>query len=237
MDADLRTRNHLLAELSDEEFERIAPALELVSARSGDVIARPGRMIDHAYFPLSGMASIVALLSEGLGVEVATIGNEGMVGLPIFLGGHSTPFHMMWQLASEALRIRAADLLGALAPDGRFPGVLTTYSQAFFVQTAQNAACNGLHSIHQRAARWLLATHDRAEQTEFFLTHEFLAFMLGVRRQSVSLSVAELANAGLIRYHRGHVSILDRARLEAEACECYQIIRAEFERLLGVGRA
>jgi len=237
MDGELRSRNHLLAELPDTEFGRIEAALEHLPVTSGEIIARPGRIIDHAYFPLSGMASVVALLSEGLGAEVATVGNEGMVGLPIFLGSDSSPFHLMWQLSGEALRIRASDLLPAVLPGSRLAGVLTTYSQAFFVQTAQNAACNGLHSIHQRGARWLLATQDRAGSDEFYLTHEFLAFMLGVTRQSVSIAVANLAATGLISYHRGHMRILDRPGLEAASCECYRIVRAEFQRLLGVGRA
>ncbi len=237
MDEHGRSRNHLLAELPDEEFVRLEPFLEPLSAEPGDVVAVPGQTIDYAYFPLSGMASVVAMFEEGLGVEVATIGNEGMIGLPIFLGADSSPFHLMWQLPGEALRIRAEDFLPAVCEGTRLERLLTTYSQAYFVHTAQNAACNGLHPVSQRAARWLLATQDRAEGDEFFLTHEFLAFMLGVTRQTVSLAVGELQDQGLISYHRGHMKILDRQRLEAASCECYRIVRAEFERLLGIGRA
>ncbi|HSO29871.1 MAG TPA: Crp/Fnr family transcriptional regulator, partial [Candidatus Sulfomarinibacteraceae bacterium] len=236
MDRNLRPQNHLLSALPDEEHARLAPLLEKVPGTHGEIIARPGRAIDHAYFPMSGMISVVALMSDGLGAEVATVGNEGMIGLPIFLGSFSTPFHLMWQLSGDALRIRADDLLSVAAPPTRLASVLTTYSQAFFVQTAQNVACNGLHAVHQRAARWLLSTHDRAEGDAFRLTHEFLAFMLGVTRQSASLAVADFARRGLIAYQRGHMHILDRARLEAASCECYGIVRAEFERLLGLGR-
>jgi CRP-like cAMP-binding protein len=232
-----RARNHLLAELPLEEYSRLAPYLESYTVAAGDVIASPGQTLDHAYFPLSGMVSVVALFAEGMGVEVATIGNEGMIGLPLFLGADSSPFHLMWQLQGETLRIRAEDFLPAIRPGTRLERVLTTYSQAYFVHTAQNAACNGLHPISQRAARWLLATQDRAESDRFFLTHEFLAFMLGVTRQSVSIAVGELQEAGLIAYHRGHMTILDRPRLEATSCECYGIVRREFERLLGIGRA
>ena len=232
-----RGRNHLLAELPDEEFARLEPFLEAISSESGDVVAAPGQTIDHAYFPLSGMISVVALFSEGLGVEVATIGNEGMIGLPIFLGADSSPFHVMWQLAGETLRIRAQDFLPALIPGSRLENVLTTYSQAYFVHTAQNAACNGLHPVSQRAARWLLATQDRAGGDEFFLTQEFLAFMLGVTRQSVGIAVGELQETGLISYHRGHMTILDREGLLAISCECYGIVQREFQRLLGIGRA
>ena len=232
-----RARNHLLAELPNEEYGQLEPYLESVSAEPGEVVASPGQTLDHAYFPLSGMVSVVALFADGLGAEVATVGNEGMIGLPIFLGADSSPFHLMWQLPGETLRIRAEDFLPALGPGSRLERVLTTYSQAYFVQTAQNAACNGLHPVHQRAARWLLATQDRAEGDEFFLTHDFLSFMLGVARQSVSIAVGELQESGLISYHRGHMTILDRPRLEAASCECYRIVRREFERLLGIGRA
>jgi CRP-like cAMP-binding protein len=232
-----RARNHLLAELPIKEYVRLEPYLESVFAEPGDVVASPGQTLDHAYFPLSGMVSVVALFADGLGAEVATIGNEGMIGLPIFLGADSSPFHLMWQLSGETLRIRAEDFLPALSPGTRLERVMTTYSQAYFVQTAQNAACNGLHPVHQRAARWLLATQDRAEGDEFFLTHDFLSFMLGVARQSVSIAVGELQESGLISYHRGHMTILDRPRLEAASCDCYRIVRREFERLLGIGRA
>jgi CRP-like cAMP-binding protein len=183
------------------------------------------------------MISVVALMSEGMGAEVATVGNEGMIGLPIFLGADSSPFHVMAQLDGHSLRI-AADRLEAAMPNAPvLTRLLRTYSQAFFVQTAQNAACNGLHSVSQRGARWLLATSDRAEGDAFFLTQEYLAFMLGVSRQSVGHAVAELQDSGLITYSRGNMRINDRAGLEAASCECYEIVRTEFERLLGIARA
>ena len=235
--AEQRARNLLLAELPDEEFARLEPFLEYFATLPGDVVASPGQTIDHAYFPLSGMVSVVALFAEGLGAEVATIGNEGMIGLPIFLGADSSPFHVMWQLEGETLRLPAAHLLPAIGEGTRLQRVLTTYSQAYFVHTAQNAACNGLHPVHRRAARWLLATQDRAQSDEFFLTQEFLAFMLGVTRQSVGISVGALQDEGMIYYHRGHMKILDRQRLEEASCECYAIVRREFERLLRIGRA
>jgi CRP-like cAMP-binding protein len=232
-----RSRNHLLAALSDDESADLEPWLELVTLPRGFVVARPGVSIEFAYFPLSGMISIVALMSEGLGAEVATVGNEGMIGLPIFLGADSSPFHLMAQLDGEALRLPAEHLEAALGRSGRLAALLRTYSQAFFVQTAQNAACNGLHSVSQRGARWLLATHDRAEADSFFLTQEFLAFMLGVARQSVGIAVGDLQERGLIAYRRGDMHILDRAGLEAASCECYEIVRREFSRLLGIARA
>jgi CRP-like cAMP-binding protein len=232
-----RNRNHLLGALGDAEAGRLAPHLKPVSLARGDVIARPGQTLEHAYFPLSGMISVVAMMSEGLGAEVATVGNEGMIGLPIFLGADSSPFHLMSQLSGDVLRIPAQRFETVLAAEPRLNALVRTYSQAFFVQTAQNAACNGVHTVAQRGARWLLATQDRAQSDAFFLTQEFLAFMLGVARQSVGTAVADLQARGLIEYHRGNVRILDRSALEAASCECYGIVRTEFSRLLGIARA
>jgi len=237
MDVSPRQRNHLLAALSSDEFAPLEPWLELVALPRGDVLARPGEAIEYAYFPTSGMISVVALMSEGLGAEVATVGNEGMIGLPIFLGAGSVPFHLMAQLEGHSIRIPAQRLERAILPESRLSVLLRTYSQAFFVQTAQNAACNGIHPIAMRAARWLLATQDRAEADAFYLTQEFLAFMLGVARQSVGIAVADLADRALISYARGEMRILDRPGLERASCECYGIVRAEFDRLLGIARA
>jgi CRP-like cAMP-binding protein len=226
-----------LAALTEEELAPLEPWLEHIDLPRGAVLARPGEPIEHAYFPMSGMVSIVALMSRGLGAEVATVGNEGMIGLPIFLGAGSSPFHLMAQLSGQSIRIPAKQLEKLLVPEARLTTLVRTYSQAFFVQTAQNAACNGIHPISMRAARWLLATHDRAESGTFYLTQEFLAFMLGVARQSVGLAVAELADRGLISYVRGQMRVLDRPGLERASCECYGIVRAEFDRLLGIARA
>jgi CRP-like cAMP-binding protein len=232
-----REHNHLLAALSAEEFAPLEPWLELITLPRGDVLARPGESIQFAYFPTSGMVSVVALMAKGLGAEVATVGNEGMIGLPIFLGAGSSPFHLMAQLDGQSIRIPAKRFEGLLDEGSRLTALLSTYSQAFFVQTAQNAACNGIHPVSMRAARWLLATHDRAESDAFFLTQEFLAFMLGVARQSVGIAVADLADRGLISYARGRMLVLDRPGLERASCECYRIVRAEFDRLLGIARA
>jgi CRP-like cAMP-binding protein len=232
-----REHNHLLAALTAAEFAPFERSLESLQLNRGDVLARPGESIPYAYFPTSGMVSVVALMSKGLGAEVATVGNEGMIGLPIFFGAGSSPFHLMAQLTGQSLRIRAEILQDILDSGSRLSTLLRTYSQAFFVQTAQNAACNGIHSISKRAARWLLATHDRAESDSFFLTQEFLAFMLGVARQSVGIAVGDLADRGLISYERGHMRVLDRPGLELASCECYDIVRAEFGRLLGIARA
>jgi CRP-like cAMP-binding protein len=232
-----REQNHLLAALSEEEFAPLEPWVELINLPRGDVLARPGEPIEYAYFPTSGMISVVALMSQGLGAEVATVGNEGMIGLPIFLGAGTSPFHLMAQLSGQSVRVPAERIEKLLLPEARLTSLLRTYSQAFFVQTAQNAACNGIHPISMRAARWLLATHDRAGSDAFYLTQEFLAFMLGVARQSVGIAVGELADQGLISYVRGQMHVLDRPGLERASCECYAIVRAEFDRLLGIARA
>jgi len=229
--------NHLLAALPKGDLELLGPWLENVTLARGHVLARPGQAIEDAYFPVSGMVSVVALMSEGLGAGVATIGNEGMAGLPIFLGAGSSPFHLMAQLTGDALRIPAYRLEAALRESTKLATLLTKYSQAVFVQTAQNAACNGLHPISKRGARWLLSTHDRAERRSFLLTQEFLAFMLGVTRQSVGIAVAHLADRGFIKYHRGEITVIDRPGLESASCECYGIVRKEFVRLLGIARA
>jgi CRP-like cAMP-binding protein len=231
------SQNHLLAALDERGARDLAPSLEAVALPRGEVLARAGQQVKHAYFPLSGMISVVALMPDGLGAEVATVGNEGMMGLPILFGSGISPFHVMAQLSGDALRIRAGELEIALVGGNRLSELLRTYSQAFFVQTAQNAACNTLHSISRRGARWLLATHDRAEGDSFHLTQEFLAFMLGVARQSVGIAVGDLQDRGLIEYHRGEMHILDRPGLEAATCECYEIVRGEFSRLLGIARA
>ncbi len=231
------SQNHLLAALGEDDARVLEPWLELVPLPRGEVLARAGQQFEYAYFPLSGMISVVALMPDGLGAEVATVGNEGMMGLPILFGSGLSPFHVMAQLSGEALRIPAAQLEMALVGGGRLSELLRTYSQAFFVQTAQNAACNTMHPVSRRGARWLLATHDRAEGDSFHLTQEFLAFMLGVARQSVGIAVGDLQNRGLIEYQRGDMRILDRPGLEAASCECYEIVRAEFSRLLGIARA
>lgn len=194
---------------------------------------KPNEPIDFVYFPLEGVFSLLTLSSEGDLVEVATVGNEGMVGLPVFLGVKQIPGIAMCQVRGNALRMRAEDLQTKVSRDSSLYDMLHRYTQALFNFISQSALCNQLHSIEQRCCRWLLLTRDRVETDEFGLTHEFLSQMLGVRRAGVSEVAARLQNAGLISYRYGKITIVDRVGLEATSCECYKLIKAEFDRLIG----
>ena len=189
--------------------------------------------IEYAYFPLTGVASMQTVMENGKAVEVATIGNEGMVGLPLFLGVNSTPNRAFTQVPGESLRIAAAGFQKEIKRQAGLAKMLHIYTQALMVQISQGMACNGIHLIEQRTARWLLMTHDRVASERFPLSQEFLGQMLGVRRASVSEVASKLQRDGLIRYNRGVMEILDRAGLETASCECYGVIQQEFDRLLG----
>jgi CRP-like cAMP-binding protein len=198
----------------------------------------------HVYFPLSGVISLVTVMAGGGAAEVATVGSEGMVGLPVFLGADFAPCEALCQVPGEAWRMPAAAFREAVqtaatvAPAGRgspLVALLQHYTHALIIEIGQTAACNRLHRITERCARWLLQAHDRVEGDQFLLTHGFLAQMLGVRRATVTTVMGGLQQSGLIRYTRGRVTIVERRRLEAAACECYRVVKAEFDRLLGPG--
>jgi CRP-like cAMP-binding protein len=228
-------RNRLLAALPSEDLERLRPQLTPVQLAVRDVLYEPNKPIAAVYFPTSGVTSIVATMDDGAAVEVATIGNEGMVGLPVFLGAESAPTTAFCQVAGTALRLDANGLRDLLGEEGSHSTalmrVLSRYTQALMNQIGQTAACNRHHPIEQRCARWLLMIHDRVGADTFPLTQQFLAQMLGVRRASVNQVARTLQAAGLVTYRRGVIRIVDRARLETAACACYEIIRAEFDRL------
>jgi CRP-like cAMP-binding protein len=185
------------------------------------------------YFPTNCVISLVTYLKDGTSVEMATIGLEGMVGLPVFLGSDTMPSRAFGQVAGDSLRITAAAFTAEIERNGPLVRVLNLYTQALFNQVAQTTACNRVHLVQQRCARWLLQTHDRVGSDHFFLTQEFLAQMLGVRRSGVSAAAGLLQKAGLIRYARGWMTVLDRPGLESAACECYGVIKKEFDRLFG----
>ena len=237
MVADLESigRNRLLATLPEEERARLAPEFELVSYGLKDYIYREDEPIEHVVFPTSGVLSLISQMEDGRGVEVATIGNEGMVGLPVFLQATATSAHRAFsQVPGESLRMSAARFSEIIAgsEDGALHRVMHRYTQALMSMIARAVACNALHSLQQRACRWLLITHDRIRGDEFVLTQEFLGQMLGVTRPSVNEVARELQDAKAIDYTRGRVTVLDRAELEARSCECYGVIRTEFDRLL-----
>lgn len=228
-------RNRLLALVPAEELGRLQPHLEEVEAPFRQVIYEQDRPIRHAYFPHSGVFSMVRQPEEqnGLTVEFATIGPEGMVGLPLVLGGDRMPSMCFCQIAGQAARIGAAEFKDVLEHAPGLKRLLLRYTQVMFNQVAQTAACNRMHPIEERCARWLLMSHDSVGANHFRLTQDFLAQMLGVRRPSVSVAAGILQKAGLITYSRGLVVITDRQGLEAASCQCYAVVRREFDRLLG----
>lgn len=225
----------MLAALPHAEYAALAPRLGVVHLDALEIVAGPGEPLPHAYFPLSGVISVVAIDADGGTVEVGTIGREGMAGLPAFLGLPGSSFQTMGQIPGAHARLPIGDLLAAAAPGTALHALLLRYAQAYFVLGGQSAACNRLHPIEERCARWLLMCHDRVDGDTFPLTQEVLGQMLGVRRPSVTFAAGVLQRAGLIAYHRGIITILDRASLEAASCECYRVIQGEFARLAGDG--
>jgi CRP-like cAMP-binding protein len=226
-------QNALLAALPEKERDRLRARLEPITTALKDVIHEPNGPVSHVHFPLTGVYSLLVVMSDGLAVEAGTVGNEGMVGLPVFLGAQTSPHRALAQIPGESLRMPARDFREELGRSGALRDVLARYNQALVNQMSYSVACNRLHSVEERMCRWLLMTHDRVGADQFPLTQEFLAQMLGVRRASVTVVAGVLQKAGMIAYARGRVVVLDRQRLEESACECYQAVRDDFERLLG----
>ena len=229
---DQRT-NRLLSLLSDDDYERLRAHLSPVVFEYKKSLYEASRPIEQVYFPIDGVASLVITTAEGAGAEVGTIGSEGMVGLPVCLGDHCAPSSVYVQVPGNALKIDARVFRGELDRSATLNLVMLRYAHAFFNQVAQSAACAHLHRVEQRCCRWLLMTRDRMPSGDFLLTQEFLGMMLGVRRTTVTDVMGALKKAGLIRYRRGHVTILDHDALRHRACECYEISKQEFDRLLG----
>lgn len=218
-------KNRLLASLPREEYERLVPFLEPVFLDFKQELYQPNVPLKFVYFPLEGVCSLLSLSSDGQMIEVGTVGNEGMVGVPVFLGVRQIPGIAMVQVTGTALRMRAEDLHNQVTRDTSLYNVLHRYTQALFNLISQSALCNRVHSIEQRCCRWLLLTHDRVGSDEFPLIHEFLSQMLGVGWPGVGEVAYRLQNAGLISYRNDKVSILNRAGLEATSCECYELIK------------
>jgi CRP-like cAMP-binding protein len=232
-DSSTPTRNRVLNALPPAEYERIAAYLEPVDMPFGHILCRPNEPITHVYFPNLGTVSVICMFEDGKSVEAGMVGNEGMFGVGAFLGSVTSPLEAIVQLPGDAFRMRADALRAEFARGEHLQDLLLRYTQGFIMQIAQTAACNRTHPIDGRLARWLLMCQDRADSVELQLTHEFIAVMLGTRRAGVSEAAAKLQDEGVIRYRRGSINVLDRQKLEGHSCECYLIVRHEFDRLLG----
>lgn len=226
-------RNRLLDLLSDSDFELLHPHFIEVELPLRMPLAEPDKPIENVWFLVEGVASLVNTMVSGDSSEVGTIGNEGVVGIPVLLGDDIAPTNVYIQVPGRGFRIKSSIVTEALAKSPTMRKIMLRYVHAFFNQVAQSAACNHHHTLEQRCCRWLLMTHDRVREEEFTLTQEFLAMMLGARRTGVTEAARGLKESGIIKYSRGHVTILDRAALEKRSCECYRVNKAEFDRLLG----
>jgi len=226
------SQNHLLAALPTAEFEALAAHLELVPLPLGKMLYEPDGQLQHAYFPTTAIVSLHYVMESGASAETAGVGNEGVVGISLFMGGNTTSSSAVVQTAGQAYRLERRVLLQEFNRAGLLQRLLLRYTQALITQMAQTAACNRHHSVEQQLCRWLLLTLDRLPSNELVMTQELVASMLGVRREGITEAAGNLQRAGVISYRRGHISVLDRAGLEARACECYAVVRKELGRLL-----
>jgi CRP-like cAMP-binding protein len=226
------SQNHLLAALPTAEFELLAPQLESVSLRLGEMLYEPDRQLQHAYFPTTAIVSLLHVMESGASAESAGVGNEGMVGISLFMGGETTTSSAVVQTAGQAYRLERRRLKQEFDRAGLLQRLLLRYTQALMTQMSQTAACNRHHSVEQQLCRWLLLTQDRMSTRELVITQELIAGMLGVRREGVTEAAGNLQREGFISYRRGHISVLDRTGLETRACECYALVKKEWARLL-----
>ena len=225
-------QNHLLAALPSVEYERLVSHLELVPMRLGDTLYESGGQLRHAYFPTTAIVSLHYILESGSSAELAGVGNEGMLGISLFMGGDTTPSSAAVQTAGYGYRLPANLLKQEFSCGGLLQRLLLSYTQALMTHMFQNAACYRHHSIEQQLSRWLLLTLDRLPSNELVMTQELIASALGVRREGITEAAGNLQRAGIIRYRRGHISVLERLGLEANTCECYSVVRKELDRLL-----
>jgi CRP-like cAMP-binding protein len=227
--------NFLLGSLHDDDLVRIAPKLEKVELELGAVLYESGEKMDHIFFPTTAIISMLYIMENGGTAEIGVVGNDGVVGISLFLGGETTTSRAIVQSAGELLRMKAKDLKSEFKKDERFRELLLRYTQAILTQISQTAVCNRLHSIDQQLCRWLLLSHDRLHSDKLVMTHDLISNMLGVRREGITLAAKKLAARKLIANKRGTVTVIDRQGLEAASCECYAIVNAEYNRLLGRG--
>ena len=225
-------QNRLLAALSSAELKRIRRHLEPVDMPLGEVVYESGRHLDHVYFPTNSIVSLLYVLESGASAEIAVVGNEGVVGVSIFMGGETTPSRAVVQSAGIAYRLPALVMQTEFNRGGAMQHLMLRYTQSLITQMAQTAVCNRHHSVDQQLCRWLLLSVDRLPSPEITMTQELIANMLGVRREGVTEAAGKLQKAGVISYRRGHIKVLDRRRLEGMSCECYDVVRRETARLL-----
>jgi len=225
-------QNHLLGALTQPDFERLVPHLNLVPLPLGEILYEPGEQLLHAYFPTTAIVSLHYVMESGASAETAGVGNEGVVGIALFMGGDTTPSSAVVKTAGHAYRLERRVLKEEFARAGLLQRLLLRYTQALITQMTQTAACNRHHSVEQQLCRWLLSTLDRVPSHELIITQELVASMLGVRREGITEAAGRLQSAGFIRYRRGHISVLNRKGLEAGACECYAVVKTELDRLL-----
>ncbi len=224
--------NSLLAALPDPEWERWQPLLERVEMPLGQVLYESGATLTHVYFPTTAIVSLLYVMESGASAEIAVVGNEGLVGISLFMGGESTPSRAVVQSAGQGLRLQAQLMKDEFNRAGPVLHLLLHYTQALITQMSQTAVCNRHHSLDQQLCRWLLLSLDRLRTNEISMTQELIANMLGVRREGVTEAAVKLQEAGLISYARGHIKVLDRPGLESRTCECYAVVKREYDRLL-----
>src|SRR5580700_1171397 len=227
-------QNHLLAELPPAERQRWWPQLEYFDMPLGRVMYEAGSTLTHVYFPTTAIVSLLYVMENGASAEIAVVGQEGIVGISLFMGGESTPSRAVVQSAGQGLRLRAPLMKAEFNRAGPVLHLMLRYTQALITQMAQTAVCNRHHSLDQQLCRWLLLSLDRLEGNHLVMTQELIANMLGVRREGVTEGALKLQHAGLIQYSRGHITVLDRAGLEERSCECYAVVKKEYDRLLPV---
>jgi len=225
-------QNRLLAALPPAEWARWASHLEPVDMPLGKVLYESGSRLSHVYFPTTSIVSLLYVMEDGASAEIAVVGNEGIVGISLFMGGESTPSRALVQSGGQGFRLKANLMLGEFNRAGPVLHLLLRYTQALITQMAQTAVCNRHHTLDQQLCRWLLLSLDRLHSKELVMTQELIANMLGVRREGVTEAAGNLQQAGLIRYQRGHITVLDRRGLEKRTCECYAVVKKEYDRLL-----
>src|SRR5690349_6265751 len=225
-------QNHLLAALSPPERERLYPHLRLVPLPLGKVLYESGDLLRHVYFPTNSIVSLLYVLADGASAEISVVGNEGLIGIALFMGGETTPSRAIVQSAGHAYRLIGQQLKDEFHRNGELQLLLLRYTQSLITQMAQTAVCNRHHSVDQQLCRWLLLSLDRLSSNQLIMTQELIANMLGVRREGVTEAAGKLQKLGVIRYRRGRITVLNRPHLERLSCECYQVVRQETDRLL-----